>query len=142
MIYRRVRSKRTFKTIRDQFYFVCQSGGRCRKACEKLESSGLQIVNVDGGTSACIAAGLPVIRGKGSISLERQVRIAAGSLVVIGVTLGHFVYRASMACLLSSVQVWSLPVSRILAVWQWYWPRCPGTALLELQPLVQYPKTL
>ena len=33
---------------------------------------------------ACVAAGLPVVRGKKAISLERQVRIAAGSLVLVG----------------------------------------------------------
>ena len=37
-------------------------------------------------------AGLPVVRGKKAVSLERQVRIAAGSLVVIGVALGLLVH--------------------------------------------------
>lgn len=73
-------------------YVVCQSGGRSKKACEKLADSGLKIVNVDGGTAACVAAGLPVVKGKGAISLERQVRIAAGSLVFTGVLLGNFVH--------------------------------------------------
>ena len=36
------------------------------------------VVNVEGGTLACEAAGLPLVRGKKTISLERQVRIAAG----------------------------------------------------------------
>jgi Protein of unknown function (DUF2892) len=49
-------------------------------------------VNVEGGTQACLDLGLPIARGKNSISLERQVRIAAGSLVVLGVTLGWFVH--------------------------------------------------
>ena len=43
---------------------------------------------------ACIAAGLPVVRGKKAISLERQVRIAAGSLVVVGALLGWSVHPA------------------------------------------------
>jgi hypothetical protein len=42
---------------------------------------------VEGGTDAWVAAGLPVVEGKGSISIERQVRIAAGSLVVLGIVL-------------------------------------------------------
>lgn len=41
---------------------------------------------------ACVAAGLPVVRGKKAVSLERQVRITAGSLVLIGAILGYFVH--------------------------------------------------
>jgi rhodanese-related sulfurtransferase len=74
-------------------YVVCRSGSRGKQACEKLLAAGLvNVVNVDGGTLACEAAGLPVVRGKKAISLERQVRIAAGSLVVIGCALGFFVH--------------------------------------------------
>jgi rhodanese-related sulfurtransferase len=74
-------------------YVVCRSGSRGKQACEKLLAAGLvNVVNVEGGTLACEAAGLPVIRGKKSISLERQVRIAAGTLVVIGSALGFFVH--------------------------------------------------
>ena len=40
------------------------------------------------------AAGLPVVRGKKAISLERQVRIAAGSLGLLGAVLGGFVHPA------------------------------------------------
>ena len=51
-----------------------------------------QRVNVEGGTLAWEQAGLPVVRGKKAMSLERQVRIAAGSLVVLGTALGAFVH--------------------------------------------------
>ena len=75
-----------------EIHVICQSGGRSLKACQKLEAAGFtNIVNVEGGTSAWHAAALPVVKGKKIMSLERQVRIAAGSLVVIGVALGHFV---------------------------------------------------
>jgi rhodanese-related sulfurtransferase len=48
---------------------------------------------VEGGTLAWIEAGLPVTRGTAKvISLERQVRIAAGALVLTGVLLGWFVH--------------------------------------------------
>lgn len=74
-------------------YVVCQKGGRGQKACEKLLAAGLaDVVNVEGGTLACIEAGVAVERGKKTISLERQVRIAAGSLVVSGVALGWWVH--------------------------------------------------
>ena len=51
-----------------------------------------KVVNVEGGTAAWEAAGLPVVRGKKTISLERQVRIAAGVLVLVGSALGYFVH--------------------------------------------------
>lgn len=74
-------------------YVVCRSGSRGKQACEKLHSSGFtKVVNVEGGTQAWDQAGYPVTRGKAVMSLERQVRIAAGSLVLIGVTLGVFVH--------------------------------------------------
>lgn len=68
---------------------LCRSGSRGRKACEALGQAGWQgVVNVEGGTVAWEAAGLPVVRGKKAMSLERQVRIAAGGLVLLGVGLG------------------------------------------------------
>jgi rhodanese-related sulfurtransferase len=72
---------------------ICQKGGRSANACGKLAAAGLtQVVNIDGGTSAWEAAGLSVTRGRQTISLERQVRIAAGSLVLVGALLGYFVH--------------------------------------------------
>ena len=72
-------------------YFICKSGGRSGKACEKLIAAGVtNVISVDGGTTACEAAGLPVVRGQKAMSLERQVRIAAGALVFGGVMLATF----------------------------------------------------
>lgn len=72
-------------------YILCRSGARARKAAEALVAAGLlQAIIVTGGMGSCKACGTPVITGK-TISLERQVRIAAGSLVLAGVLLGHFV---------------------------------------------------
>lgn len=66
-------------------YLICRSGGRGKQACEKLLAAGVaNVVNVEGGTLAWEQAGLPVVRGNTVISLERQVRIAAGSLVLLG----------------------------------------------------------
>ncbi len=74
---------------------VCRSGGRARQASEKLISSGISnVVVLEGGVSAWDSAGLPVVRGKKTISLERQVRIAAGGLVFIGSLLGYLVNPA------------------------------------------------
>ena len=72
-------------------YFVCKSGGRSQKACEKMLAAGIErVVSEEGGTAACEAAGLPVIRGRKVMSLERQVRVAAGSLVALGAALAAF----------------------------------------------------
>lgn len=73
-------------------YVLCKSGGRARKACEKLTAAGLEAVLVTGGTDACVAAGLPVVRGQAGMSLERQVRIAAGLLVALGTLGGVFLH--------------------------------------------------
>ncbi len=70
-------------------YFICRSGSRGRMACEKLSTAGMEnVVNVEGGTEAAVEAGLPVVRGKKVMSLERQVRILAGFLVFVGSVLG------------------------------------------------------
>jgi len=72
-------------------YILCQTGKRSRIAAEKLASAGHRNLHVvEGGTDAAKAAGLEIEYGKGTISIERQVRIAAGTLVVIGVALGIF----------------------------------------------------
>ena len=77
----------------DTLHLICQSGGRSAMACQKLETAGYEaVVNLEGGTSAWQAAGLPVVEGKKAMSLERQVRIAAGSLIVIGAAIGYFVH--------------------------------------------------
>lgn len=71
----------------EPLYVICRSGSRGKQACEKLAATGLKVFNVDGGTKAWDEAGLPVIRGKKTISLERQVRIAAGFLALLGAVL-------------------------------------------------------
>ena len=82
-------------TKEETLYMICRSGNRGRQACEAFHAAGFaNVVNVDGGTLAWEQAGLPVVRGKKAVSLERQVRIAAGSLVVLGTALGAFVHPA------------------------------------------------
>jgi rhodanese-related sulfurtransferase len=76
----------------EPLYVICRSGSRASQACKQLEVAGLNVVNVEGGTSAWDAAGLPVVRGQKTISLERQVRIAAGFLVLVGAVLALTVH--------------------------------------------------
>ena len=77
-------------------YIFCRTGNRAKQGAEKLEKSGYtQCHVVEGGTLAWAEAGLPVNRGTSKvISLERQVRIAAGAIVLIGVVLAQFVHPA------------------------------------------------
>ena len=79
----------------EPLYVICKSGGRSAKAREKfVQACFCSGVNVTGGTDAWDAAGFPVERsGRKVISLDRQVRIAAGSLVLIGAVLGWQVDR-------------------------------------------------
>jgi rhodanese-related sulfurtransferase len=74
-------------------YLLCRSGQRATKAAYKFTKDGFaQPVVVEGGTLAWIEANLPVTRGQTKvISLERQVRIAAGAIVLSGVLLARFV---------------------------------------------------
>ena len=64
---------------------VCQSGSRARQAENTLKAAGMPHLHVlDGGMNAWLAAGHTVRRTRVRISLERQVRIAAGGLAAIG----------------------------------------------------------
>ena len=64
---------------------ICQSGRRAQQAEEVLRDAGMPNLHVlDGGINAWLAAGHPVERGSSRLSLERQVRIAAGALAATG----------------------------------------------------------
>jgi rhodanese-related sulfurtransferase len=73
-------------------YVICRSGNRADQACQKLVAARyVNVINVEGGTQAWDQAGLPLVRGRKAVSLERQVRIAAGALVLTGALLGYFI---------------------------------------------------
>ena len=76
-----------------RIYVICHSGTRALMACQKLVAAGVaDVVVIGGGTQAWEAAGLPVVTSRsGVISLERQVRIAAGSLVLLGCLLAWLI---------------------------------------------------
>lgn len=75
-----------------KLYVICKTGARSRKAAERLAKAGCRdVVCVEGGTDAWVAAGLPVMHDQSVMSLERQVRIVAGALVVVGTLLAAIV---------------------------------------------------
>lgn len=74
---------------------ICQSGSRAANACKKLALAGVKdVFSVEGGTTAWERAGLPVERSVAPppMSLERQVRIGAGALILLGVAVGWSVH--------------------------------------------------
>ena len=78
----------------EPLYVICQSGARGAKACQAFIDAGYtDVINVEGGTSAWDAAGLPVVRSNKSVmSLERQVRLTVGVVVLISTFLAIMVH--------------------------------------------------
>jgi len=67
---------------------ICHSGKRARMTAGLLDPCQRQIAVLEGGTSAWIQAGLPVVTSvKTRWSLERQVRLGAGLLGLTGALL-------------------------------------------------------
>ncbi len=79
--------------------FTCRSGMRTAGACDRLAArvNGDAFV-LDGGLDAWAKAGLPVeTNADAPMEIMRQVQIAAGSLVLIGVLLGFLAAPAWFA---------------------------------------------
>ena len=74
--------------------FHCRSGGRTKAAAQRLGSvAGPNVWILDGGIEAWRAAGLPVLKdNRQPLEMMRQVQIAAGSLVTLGVIFGALVH--------------------------------------------------
>ncbi len=67
--------------------YTCQSGRRVKQNEALLEDlAGGPCLSLDGGMSAWVKACLPVVRGR-AYSLERQVRMAAGGIIITGFVL-------------------------------------------------------
>jgi rhodanese-related sulfurtransferase len=82
-----LQDKRQLDTAR--LFILCQSGKRAQLAAQKLaDSTDYALTIITGGVNALANADVPLLADTNSgnvISLERQVRIAAGSLVLAGV---------------------------------------------------------
>lgn len=79
-------------------YLLCRSGNRACQAAARLEKMGFSDLRViEGGIGAFEAAGRPLTKGVSGIwSLERQVRFAAGFLVLLGIVLAATVHRGAI----------------------------------------------
>ncbi|ORT56439.1 rhodanese-like domain-containing protein [Streptomyces sp. CB03238] len=89
-------------TGRGRLLMVCASGARSARACEALAAHDIAAATLTGGTTAWIASGHDIHRPAGARTawvMERQVRLAAGSLVLAGLLAGR---RRPAARLLSA----------------------------------------
>lgn len=82
-------------TLETPIYLLCRHGIRSATAAERLMAFGFKNVYVvEGGIEYCKPQGLvEIISTSRSISLEEQVRIGAGSIVLVGVFLGAFIHH-------------------------------------------------
>lgn len=72
---------------------VCRTQNRVKIAYEYLTNNGLTNCGIlEGGITAWVDQGKPVIKGKQKISLEGQVRAIAGGLILIGVAMGFMAH--------------------------------------------------
>ena len=80
--------------VDNPIYLTCQAGLRAEQAAQLLRAAGLaHLALVQGGTEAWQKAGLPVKSCRGALSLERQVQIAVGSLLILKVFFGFTVHE-------------------------------------------------
>ena len=72
---------------------VCQSGRRACISEELLKAHRDDLIVLEGGTAAWSESGLPVIGAVGARwALERQVRLVAGLMTLIGVGFGFVIH--------------------------------------------------
>ena len=72
---------------------MCRTQNRATMAYEQLEKAGVPNCHVlEGGMAAWDEAKHPVVRGQKGMSLERQVRMLAGAVIVLGVLLGFVIH--------------------------------------------------
>ncbi|WP_432137013.1 MULTISPECIES: rhodanese-like domain-containing protein [unclassified Streptomyces] len=76
----------------EEVVLICRSGARAARAERALAEAGLPNLRIlDGGVMAWEAAGGALTRGPERWELERQVRLVAGSLVLVSGVAGVFV---------------------------------------------------
>ena len=80
---------------KQNYLVLCHTGNRAAMAADMLIQSGIHTVKVmEGGIMRWQKERLPVIKGQGGMSLERQVRLIAGSLVLLGIVTSWLLHWA------------------------------------------------
>lgn len=78
---------------KQNYLVLCHSGTRAAMAADMLMQSGIHTAKViEGGIARWQKDKLAVIKGQGGVSLERQVRVIAGSLVLLGIILAWLLH--------------------------------------------------
>lgn len=86
---------RELADVDQRVVLICQSGARAAEAEAKLSENGKDTLQVlEGGMAAWEESGGDVVRGEQRWGMERQVRLAAGSIVLAGVLGSVFVPKA------------------------------------------------
>jgi rhodanese-related sulfurtransferase len=127
---------------------VCQSGVRADQAHQRLIGTGMDNLHVlTTGVPGFAAAGGPVVEGRPRWSMERQVRLVAGSLVLAGVLASRIMHPRAVllaggigAGLTASALTDSCTMGRLLAALPYN--RATGTdaqQLLDRLPTITAP---
>lgn len=110
----------------DELVLICQSGQRAREAAGQLRDAGFDRLSVvEGGTRACVAAGVPSVRGRKRLPIQRQVFIGAGLVVLGGLSMSflHPAFEliswfAASSLVLAGISGFC-PMARLLAFAPW-----------------------
>ncbi len=106
---------------------ICQGGTRAKNACNIIQDkTKLNALVLSGGVNAWEKNGMKTIKSSGAISMERQVRIAAGLFVFLGSILSliiatNFIYVPIFvgAGLVFSGVTNTCGMARVLSVMPW-----------------------
>lgn len=83
---------------RGDLLLVCASGARSQNAGTTLSSHGIPAASLEGGTAAWASAGgelhRPATTAAPTWAMDRQVRLTAGSVVLLGLLLGVLIHPA------------------------------------------------
>ena len=110
---------------------MCKSGMRSQQAYNELAAAGFtNLTMLTGGIEACKKAGVEVIVIRKTIPIIRQVMIAAGSLLVLGLLLGGLDSRFL-------VITWFVALGLAFAGLTGY---CPMARLMEMMPWNKAPE--
>lgn len=108
-------------------YLTCHAGIRAQQAAERLKQAGFENVYLlEGGTEAWMKTGLPIQRCANAISLERQVQITIGALLVLKVFFGFTVHQLFFAAIpligagliVAGITQWC-GMARLIAIMPW-----------------------
>lgn len=71
---------------------ICHQGPRSQNAVRQLEVAGFtDLTMVQGGTQACVRTGVSLIRGRRRFSIQQQMQLIVGPMILAG-AIGSFFY--------------------------------------------------